>query len=71
MSGIWLPESWRNKPVVQVPEYPDSDALEAAENVQLELPISCLVRQQEAELMKLGHSDEDVSALHRQFERKS
>ena len=46
-------------------------ALEAAENVQLELPISCLVRQQEAELMKLGHSDEDVSALHRQFERKS
>ena len=32
MSGNWLPESWRNKPVVQVPEYPDSDALEAAEN---------------------------------------
>ena len=32
MSGNWLPESWRNKPVVQVPEYPDSDALKAAEN---------------------------------------
>ena len=32
MSGNWLPESWRNKPVVQVPEYPDPDALKAAEN---------------------------------------
>ncbi|MEE2997682.1 MAG: 3-deoxy-7-phosphoheptulonate synthase class II [Pseudomonadota bacterium] len=31
MSGNWSPESWRNKPVVQVPEYPDAVALEAAE----------------------------------------
>ena len=42
-------------------------ALSSAENVQLELPISRLVQQQEAELMNRGHGDEDVSALHRQF----
>ena len=43
-------------------------ALSSAESVQLELPISRLVRQQEAELMNRGHGDEDVSALHRQFD---
>lgn len=32
MSGNWSPESWRNKPVVQVPEYPDAGALKAAED---------------------------------------
>ena len=42
-------------------------ALSSAESVQLELPISRLVQQQEADLMGLGHGDEDVSALHRQF----
>ena len=42
-------------------------ALCSAESVQLELPISRLVQQQEAELMNRGHGDEDVSALHRQF----
>ena len=42
-------------------------ALRSAEGMQLELPISRLVRQQEAELMNRGHGDEDVSALHRQF----
>ena len=31
MSGNWSPDSWRNKPIVQVPEYPDTDALESAE----------------------------------------
>ena len=43
-------------------------ALSSAESVQLELPISRLVQQQEAELMNRGHGDEDVSALHRQFD---
>ena len=32
MSGNWSPESWRNKPVIQVPEYPDPAALKAAED---------------------------------------
>ena len=43
-------------------------ALSSAASVQLELPISRLVQQQEAELMGRGHGDEDVSTLHRQFE---
>ena len=43
-------------------------ALSSAESVQLELPISRLVQQQEAELMNRGHGDEDVSALHRRFD---
>ena len=42
-------------------------ALSSAASVQLELPISKLVQQQEAELMGRGYGDEDVSALHRQF----
>ena len=42
-------------------------ALSCAESVQLELPISKLVQQQEAHLMRNGHGDDDVSALHRQF----
>ena len=25
----WSPDSWRSKPIVQVPEYPDPAALEA------------------------------------------
>ena len=40
-------------------------ALGSAENVQLELPISRLVQEQEAALMESGHGDDDVSALHR------
>lgn len=32
MSGNWSPESWRNKLVVQVPEYPDAGSLKAAED---------------------------------------
>ena len=42
-------------------------ALSSAASVQLELPISRLVQQQEADLMGRGHGDDDVSALHRQF----
>ena len=32
MSANWSPDSWREKPIVQVPEYPDADALSVAEN---------------------------------------
>ena len=27
MSERWTPESWRSKPVLQVPDYPDAKAL--------------------------------------------
>ena len=46
-------------------------ALDAAESVQLELPISHLVQQLEHDLMQRGHGDEDVSALHRLHDEKS
>ena len=48
-----------------------SIALEAADSVQLELPITALVQQQERDLMRQGFGDEDVSALHRQHDTKS
>ncbi|MEX0299183.1 MAG: 3-deoxy-7-phosphoheptulonate synthase, partial [Kordiimonas sp.] len=28
----WSPDSWKSKPVVQLPNYPNKEALEAAEN---------------------------------------
>src|SRR5215510_14019324 len=31
MPERWSPESWRSKPIVQVPEYPNSNALGAVE----------------------------------------
>jgi 3-deoxy-7-phosphoheptulonate synthase len=31
MSEKWTPASWRNKPIVQVPDYPDQEALDAVE----------------------------------------
>ncbi|MCB1465135.1 MAG: 3-deoxy-7-phosphoheptulonate synthase, partial [Nitratireductor sp.] len=31
MAAKWTPDSWRSKPIVQVPEYPDEQALAAVE----------------------------------------
>ncbi|MEE8464917.1 MAG: 3-deoxy-7-phosphoheptulonate synthase, partial [Dehalococcoidia bacterium] len=31
MAKQWTPDSWRAKPVIQVPEYPDAAALAKAE----------------------------------------
>ncbi|MFQ5626047.1 MAG: 3-deoxy-7-phosphoheptulonate synthase, partial [Methyloligellaceae bacterium] len=31
MAKTWSPDSWRSKPIVQVPDYPDTAALEAVE----------------------------------------
>ena len=31
MAGSWTPQSWRDKPIRQVPEYPDQDRLRAVE----------------------------------------
>ena len=40
-------------------------ALEAAESVKLELPITQRVREMEQDLLEIGSGDEDVSALRR------
>lgn len=31
MAATWSPETWRSKPVLQVPDYPDQDGLESVE----------------------------------------
>ncbi len=31
MADKWTPNSWRSKPIIQVPEYPDKEALETVE----------------------------------------
>jgi 3-deoxy-7-phosphoheptulonate synthase len=38
MSERWTPESWRKKPIVQVPEYPETAALEAVEKQLASFP---------------------------------
>src|SRR5437660_2906174 len=38
VSKRWTPESWRTKPIVQVPEYPDADALADVEKVLATFP---------------------------------
>ena len=40
-------------------------ALDAAKTVQLDLPVTTLVKQLELDLINNGHGDEDISALHR------
>ena len=40
-------------------------ALEAANGVELDMPITALVEQLESELIQRGFGDDDVSALHR------
>ncbi len=38
MSTSWSPASWRTKPIRQVPDYPDAEALAAAENTLRGMP---------------------------------
>jgi 3-deoxy-7-phosphoheptulonate synthase len=38
MAEIWTPDSWRNKPIQQVPEYPDVAKLNAAEETLRNFP---------------------------------
>jgi 3-deoxy-7-phosphoheptulonate synthase len=38
VSKRWTPDSWRAKPIVQVPEYPDADALADVEKVLATFP---------------------------------
>ncbi|WP_299179165.1 class II 3-deoxy-7-phosphoheptulonate synthase [uncultured Neptuniibacter sp.] len=37
-SAIWTPSSWREKPIVQQPSYPDQGALKAAETTLSQMP---------------------------------
>ena len=46
-------------------------ALDAADDVNLDLPVAQLVANLENTLMERGHGDEDVSALHRHYDTKS
>ena len=46
-------------------------ALDAADDVNLDLPVTQLVANLENNLMERGHGDEDVSALHRHYGTKS
>ena len=46
-------------------------ALDAAGDVNLDLPVTQLVEKLEGSLMEQGHGDEDVSALHRHYGTKS
>ena len=46
-------------------------ALDAADDVNLDLPVTQLVANLENTLMERGHGDEDVSALHRHYHTKS
>ncbi|EAU71377.1 2-hydroxy-3-oxopropionate reductase [Synechococcus sp. BL107] len=46
-------------------------ALDAADDVNLDLPVTQLVANLENNLMERGHGDEDVSALHRHYHTKS
>ncbi len=38
MSTPWMPDSWRNKPIKQAPDYPDSQKLAAAEQTLQSYP---------------------------------
>lgn len=38
MGGKWAPDSWRQKPIVQVPDYPDQAALERVETTLKNYP---------------------------------
>ena len=38
MTAKWAPDSWRGKPILQVPEYPDPEALEQVEKTLSEYP---------------------------------
>ena len=46
-------------------------ALDAADDVNLDLPVTQLVANLESTLMKRGYGDEDVSALHHHYDTKS
>ncbi|MDP6926633.1 MAG: 3-deoxy-7-phosphoheptulonate synthase, partial [Rhodospirillales bacterium] len=38
MSKNWTPESWRGRPILQVPDYPDQDKLNETEKMLSSYP---------------------------------
>lgn len=60
MAARWTPESWRSKPIVQVPDYPDQKALEATEKQLATFPplvFAGEARQLKRALAKVGAGD--------------
>ena len=66
MTERWAPDSWRNKPIQQVPAYPDPEALESVEQQLAGFPplvfageaqaiYRSVVGQAPAELSTVGH----------------
>ena len=45
MPAPWKPDSWRGKPILQVPEYPDQTALEEVERNLRNFPPLIFVRE--------------------------
>lgn len=45
MSAVWTPDSWRQKPIVQVPEYRDAAALEEVERNLRNFPPLVFIRE--------------------------
>lgn len=45
MAAVWTPDSWRQKPIVQVPEYPDAAALAEVERNLLNFPPLVFIRE--------------------------
>ena len=45
MAAVWTPDSWRQKPIVQVPEYPDAAALAEVERNLQNFPPLVFIRE--------------------------
>ncbi|MGL1921714.1 MAG: 3-deoxy-7-phosphoheptulonate synthase class II [Hyphomicrobiales bacterium] len=58
MTELWTPNSWRNKPALQIPEYPDAEALAATETKLGNFPplvFAGEARNLKAELAEVAH----------------
>jgi 3-deoxy-7-phosphoheptulonate synthase len=63
MPAAWKPDSWRGKPIVQVPTYPDQAALEAVERDLRNFPPLVFVREVRSLREKLAAVAEGQSFL--------
>ena len=59
----WKPDSWRGKPVLQVPKYPDAAALEAVERDLRNFPPLVFVKEVSDLKAKLGSFDSKQNQL--------
>ena len=65
MPTTWTPQSWRQKPITQVPVYPDAAKLEAAEAQLRQTAIGAIAAFIGVEAHRA------VAGLHRPVERKA